>query len=1107
MTDSHKPENSKDNDIQQQIMDAIAHLEHVLPAQAPIKDFVHHNTLHGYQHLEFSQALNSAYELTGAYGFESEEKYREYFSSGRITLDDLTSVLDAQDELNCEQKISHNICNKDIYLTALLHPLKTLTPCQLRWHIEELNAHCQFQSDVSKDSRNTLLAAAKKSGTDDEASSITALWLACLQSMDLEDYLLHPEDLVDLDPETAENMLRNLASKEAESSSDLSLLHRQVHKATKNDLGQLLRTVGRDNTISGFLKALTGINILDEIRPALQQHIASFLDQGLSAWHNTEREKGFYAAWRNSAANDLAWVFEHIPEWRDNLHELPEEALDTIVLELKRLGIAESHWGHYLQRLALELPGWSGMFLWRHLKPGYENQSQSVNMLDYLAVRLVLERLFAQKLCREQWQLEANLDILRWYFRRRRSEFFVRYTMFNQHLPEYLLTLAQRQLQRSLITVDNYQPWKHLADMIMTWRNTPLYHDQYEDKHSVYNHGWKLFRMAQHIGLCADDIKALSTEQVEQIFSCLHSFDKNKRSFIWLQAYEHHYREQFFNAVVQNEDRGRWKNSSQRPEAQIVFCMDDREESIRRHLEELNPAIETLGAAGFFGVAINWQGLDDESTSSLCPIVVDPIHLLQEQADIDQKQQQLKHKTRKQHRLNVKNVFHQETRRNLFTPLLITLSAPFALLALISRSFFSRIGYQLSNKARDAYDFPVHTHIEINADEIKTDASPDNNQIGFTDEEQADRVQNFLRIAGLNKTLAPFVVMMGHGSASENNPHLAAYDCGACSGRHGGPNARAFAAMANRPEIRDILKSRGFNIEDDSWFVGAEHNTCNENISWYDESLIPVKKQIAFNKFKSEVDFATKKSAHERCRRLASAPCKPSLKKALKHIIGRAADFSQARPELGHATNAAAIIGRRSISQGAFFDRRVFLISYDPTQDDDEGHILENILLAAGPVGAGINLEYYFSTVNNDAYGCGSKITHNITGLFAVMNGTNGDLLTGLPKQMIEIHEAMRLQVLVEAKIDVLTKIYSRQPPLQELIGKGWLLLSAKDPDSDMISVFNPENGFETWQGHKNELPTVNTSTEWYDGKHDPIEPALIKQPEQAKNTQGSHNA
>jgi hypothetical protein len=144
-------------------------------------------------------------------------------------------------------------------------------------------------------------------------------------------------------------------------------------------------------------------------------------------------------------------------------------------------------------------------------------------------------------------------------------------------------------------------------------------------------------------------------------------------------------------------------------------------------------------------------------------------------------------------------------------------------------------------------------------------------------------------------------------------------------------------------------------------------------------------------------------------------------------------------------------------------------------------------------VGAGINLEYYFSTVNNERYGCGSKITHNVAGLFGVMEGTSSDLRTGLPKQMIEIHEAMRLQVVIEASVEVVSQIYARQPPLQELIGNGWLLLSVKDPDSEAIHVFTPDTGFTPWRGNVTPLPAVQRSPEWYHGHAGPLTPALIE--------------
>ena len=179
------------------------------------------------------------------------------------------------------------------------------------------------------------------------------------------------------------------------------------------------------------------------------------------------------------------------------------------------------------------------------------------------------------------------------------------------------------------------------------------------------------------------------------------------------------------------------------------------------------------------------------------------------------------------------------------------------------------------------------------------------------------------------------------------------------------------------------------------------------------------------------------------------------------------------------------------MSRGVFFDRRAFLISYDPEPDTD-GKVLERLLAANGPVGAGISLEYFFSTVDNDRFGCGSKITHNVTGLFGVMEGAASDLRTGLPKQMIEIHEPMRLLVVAEATTERLTGIYQRQAGLRELIGNGWMSLAAKDPDSPAIHLFDPLQGWVPWtpgEWHPNE---VERSVDWFGGEREPLAPVLL---------------
>ena len=376
--------------------------------------------------------------------------------------------------------------------------------------------------------------------------------------------------------------------------------------------------------------------------------------------------------------------------------------------------------------------------------------------------------------------------------------------------------------------------------------------------------------------------------------------------------------------------------------------------------------------------------------------------------------------------------------------------------------------------------------------DVAAEPTAENRQLGYTIIEQADIVEAFLQNNGLLSGFAPLVVMMGHYSRNQNNPHTAAYGCGACGGKYSGPNGRVFATMANNNDVRKALANRNIKIPEDSWFIGAEHDTCNENIHWTDTDLIPSDLQRKFEKLKTDTDQAQLHSAHERCRKLASAPKMPNLLKALKHIAGRAVDFSQARPELGHATIASGFIGRRHLSQGTFLDRRSFLISYDSSNDPD-GTFLERILLSAGPVGAGINLEYYFSSVNNERYGSGSKITHNIAGLMGVMEGSTGDLRTGLPQQMTEIHEPMRLQLVVEAKTEILTAIYTRQAPIQQLVGNGWILLSAKDPDSETIHTFDPENGWELWQAPEIQVPTVKDSASWYDGKYHHLPSVLIE--------------
>ena len=1080
-------------DIREEIRAAIARLEHVLPGQAPIQDFVHHNTLHGYQHLTFPEALAQARRLTGAAGYLPAEKYREFYSQGRITREDLIKVLDAELDLESSRTLFETavgpVTCRDIYLAVLRHPINSVTGCQLNWQIEELNAQASFQGDVNTAARKRLLSAAGCT----EAEAIADLWNVCLERLGLAYFFVHPEELLDLTAARTEALFAEMVSEEDGSDTQL-ILRRRMMKTAGQRLKGLLERVGGDLTLRGLLQALTGRDLLEELQPYLIRQLGSFLDQGMAAWHHNTRAAGFYSTWRGNGDDNPTWVLEEFSDWHHHLDELPDDPLEAIVEELERLDLPRERWANYLERLALELPGWSGMFLWRHLHPSYQGWMQRIDMLDYLAVRLVLERLFALRICAAEWGIEPSMDLLRWHFRRSPSEFLVRHALFSERLPEYLATRAQRLMERARSEdrpEENDSRWQRLARMIWAWQQSIAVD---RSGHSVFRSAWPLFRLSQHLGLPGRELRSLERPQIDAVFDCLHRLDDDTAGFIWLRAYENHYRDWIFNAIVNNHGRGRWSDRGQRPSAQIVFCMDDREEGTRRHIEEIDPSVETLGAAAHFGVPHNYRGLDDTRASALTPVVFVPCHEIRENARPGIEPLLNVHRRRRGWRLRLRDTLHHEIRRNLVSSAVaIAAAAPVAALSLTGKVLVPRLFGRFAQRLQRRFERDIPTNIAFTIEHYDGEPTPDNVQLGFTTEEQVQRVGNFLRTMGLDHGFAPLVVMMGHGSGSDNNPHLAAYNCGACSGNHSGQNARLFAAMSNRREVRALLGERGIMIPDDCWFIGAEHNTCSEEITWYDLDRVPASLREAFGKLDRALQRAIRRHAHERCRKFFSAPANPTPEQALNHVIERGMDFSQARPELGHATNACAFIGRRAVSQGAFFDRRAFLISYDPTRDPD-GSVLETLLLANGPVGAGINLEYYFSTVDNERYGAGSKVTHNVAGFLGVMDGACSDLRTGLPRQMIEIHEAMRLLVIVEAGIEVLAAIYRRQPPLQELIGNGWLLLAAKDPDSDVIQMFDPAKGWVRWEGTATPMPMVDRSSDYYSGTMGPLEPVLIAQ-------------
>jgi uncharacterized protein YbcC (UPF0753/DUF2309 family) len=165
------------------------------------------------------------------------------------------------------------------------------------------------------------------------------------------------------------------------------------------------------------------------------------------------------------------------------------------------------------------------------------------------------------------------------------------------------------------------------------------------------------------------------------------------------------------------------------------------------------------------------------------------------------------------------------------------------------------------------------------------------------------------------------------------------------------------------------------------------------------------------------------------------------------------------------------VVGRRDRTKHLFLDRRAFLNSYDYTSDP-EGALLGNVLAPLGIVCGGINLEYFFSRMDNYKLGAGTKLPHNVMGLVGVANSSDGDLRSGLPLQMIEVHDPVRLLMIVEHYPEVVKKVIQSNPDLYEWFANEWINLVALHPEKKALYVFK-KGEFVPYDPLTKELPIV----------------------------------
>ncbi|MBU3676077.1 MAG: DUF2309 domain-containing protein, partial [Chitinophagaceae bacterium] len=520
---------------------------------------------------------------------------------------------------------------------------------------------------------------------------------------------------------------------------------------------------------------------------------------------------------------------------------------------------------------------------------------------------------------------------------------------------------------------------------------------------------------------------------------------------LWQDAFEWSYYDQVIYAI-QHKQPLQTTSATHTMPFQAIFCIDERECSLRRHIEWVVPNAETFGAPGFFGVEFYYLAEGSHYKEKLCPVPVMPKHLVKEIGG--------HHREGNDNLLNtqsyspLRGFFHSfiDAPKALFSMTRWLLKAP---LTPANSNSFSQVCSQ------------AHLTIQHEAGTPNEDGL----QVGFTVPEMATRVEVFLRNIGLVSHFAPLIYVVAHGSSTTNNPYYRAYDCGACSGRPGAVNSRVFSFMANHVAVRELLKEKGIFIPNETTFVPALHDTTADQIQYYDLDVLTPNSRSLHQQYAANFESALDLNAKERSRRFASVNTKAPVQEIRKAIRQRANAFAEPRPELGHGTNSLAIIGRRAITHGLFLDRRAFLNSYN-YQTDPEGDSLIRVMAPIGLVCGGINLEYYFSRVDNLKLGSGTKLAHSVNGLLGVANSVDGDLRPGLPWQMIEPHDPVRLLVVVEHHPHIVLKAIRANDAVYEWYKNEWIHLVALDPESGEVFYFKDEQ-FVHYQADCLEIKTT----------------------------------
>ncbi|MEX2492905.1 MAG: DUF2309 domain-containing protein [Nitrospirales bacterium] len=976
----------------------------------PMRTMVAQNPIHGLEYLPFDQAVRKGKDLLGGSGYLPNEAYRQLYHEGRITPEGIERAL---------VRVGPRPTSQDsIKVGTRMLSARDIWQWHLVYGFEALEpVLLQWElgsGGATQQFRSDLPMESKQ-------RIIKRTIEECEQCRD------YPE----------EAYLTNLWK------ASLSVLaldsHQEENANTEHGHGQsfflpkenlpIAVELPPQRTVSDWVDQLAEVTLVDQINNQMIQWIAAFVDEGLAGWAMPSRDKGFFLAWQDLAQWDQSGRLLGIPHFQQKVQELPGEPEDIIVACLRRLGLPQEQWKTYLSRELSQLPGWTRYIRWLGEHPGYRAQTEHpIDTTQYLAVRLFYEVELCEVVCEREWGIAGNVSALTRYWEERVEEY------------------ADRM--------------GHCAQTL-----DPLTQAMCED-------AWRVFHLAQCLEVSPSELHDLSLSDTRLLLGWIDALSSDLHGPVWLEAYEDAFRVDIIRKLAAHREK--FPTPDVRPRGQMVFCIDVRSESFRRHIEAQGP-YETFGFAGFFGIPVNHQAFDNEERSDLCPVLLSPKHAVGEIPRPGEQHSLQHYSTGTRWNQLGHHLFHDLKRNPIGSLVVIDVLGLFFSLGLIGKTLFLKPYHAITSWITRWFAHPVPTQIAVSTpserqnvyDEGAGHREQDLSGLaqGFTLSEQVMFIENGLRAMGLTKNFSRLIVLCGHGSQTDNNPYFGALDCGACGGNPGDANARVFATMANHKEVRRSLKENGLNIPDDTWFLPAKHNTTTDRVTFYDVEEFPSTHEEDLRLLIEDLQKAGAQQALERCQRIPHAPTNISSEEAFAHVEERSMDWANSRPEWGLAGNAAFLIGPRSLTKGLDLGGRVFLHSYDPLADP-EGAILEKIMTAPLIVGEWINTGYYFSGVDPWNFGSGSKVIHNVVGGVGVMLGSQSDLQMGFPLQTVNngdvhFHEPLRLLAIIEAIPSVISSIIQKHKILQQLFHNGWLNLVALNPKTLEFHRYNVEAKWE----------------------------------------------